>query len=107
MTIPSEPAPSRRRARHRARRSPLRRAVFGLLVVLVTVAGLAIAFATEQVDSVAEDVGRVGDAFPEEGARPPQATPDALTFLVVGVDPSDRDTGEARAEAALVVAAER
>ncbi len=87
MTIPSEPVLSRRRARHRARRSPLRRAVFGLLVVLVTVAGLSIAFGTEQVDGVAEDVGRVGDAFPAEGARPPQATPDALTFLVVGVDP--------------------
>ncbi len=71
MTIPSEQVPSRDRARHRARRSPLRRAVFGLLVVLVTVAGLGIAFATVQVDGVAEDVGRVGDAFPAGGPGRP------------------------------------
>ncbi|MGX5654037.1 LCP family protein [Geodermatophilus nigrescens] len=71
--------------------------------MLVTVAGLAIAYGTEQVDGVAEGVARVGDASPAEKARPPETAPEAVTVLVVGIDPSDEATGATRAEATLVV----
>ncbi|WP_448611166.1 LCP family protein [Geodermatophilus sp. URMC 60] len=73
--------------------------------MLVVVAGLAIGLGTLQVDTVAEDVGRVGNPFPDEQDRPEVAevAQEALTFLVVGVDPADVATGATRAEAALLV----
>jgi LCP family protein required for cell wall assembly len=95
----------RRRARHRAPRPRTRTVLLALLGVLVVVAGLAIGLGTLQVDDVAEDVDRVDDPFPSEQDRPevPEAAQDALTFLVVGVDPADVATGDTRAEAALLV----
>ncbi|MFW3172542.1 LCP family protein [Geodermatophilus sp. CPCC 206100] len=80
--------------------------LIALLGVLVVGAGLVIGFGTQQVDTAAEDVGRVGEAFPPEESRPeapPAVAADALTFLVVGVDPEDVDTRASRAEAALLV----
>ncbi len=79
--------------------------LLALLGVLVVVAGLAIGLGTLQVEDVAEDVDRVDDPFPAEQDRPevPEAAQDALTFLVVGVDPADVATGDTRAEAALLV----
>jgi LCP family protein required for cell wall assembly len=77
--------------------------VFGLLVALATAGGLLIAFGTEQVDGVAEDVDRISGVFPDDADRPAQTTGRALTFLVVGVDPSDAASGGTRAEAALLV----
>ncbi len=76
-----------------------------LLGVLVVVAGLAIGLGTQQVGGVTEDVDRVDDPFPAEQDRPevPEAAQEALTFLVVGVDPADVATGATRAEAALLV----
>ena len=85
----------RRRARHRAQRSRTRTVLLALLAALVVVAGLAVGLGTLQVDTVAEDVGRVSDPFPDEQDRPevPEAAQEALTFLVVGVDPADVATG--------------
>jgi anionic cell wall polymer biosynthesis LytR-Cps2A-Psr (LCP) family protein len=98
-------ASGRRRARHRAQRSRTRTVLLALLAVSVVAAGLTIGLGTLQVDTVAEDVGRVGDPFPDEQDRPevPEAAQEALTFLVVGVDPADVVTGGTRAEAALLV----
>jgi LCP family protein required for cell wall assembly len=95
----------RRRGRHRAQRSGTRTVLLALLTVLVVVAGLAIGLGTLQVDTVAEEVGRVGDPFPGEQDRPEvaEAAQEARTFLVVGVDPADVATGATRAEAALLV----
>ena len=100
-----QPVTSRRRARHRAPRSRTRTVLLALLGGLVVVVGLAIGLGTLQVDDVAEDVDRVDDPFPAEQDRPevPAAAQDALTFLVVGVDPADVATGDTRAEAALLV----
>jgi LCP family protein required for cell wall assembly len=100
-----QPGTGRRRGRHRARRSRTRAVLLALLAVLVVVAGLAIGLGTLQVDTVAEDVGRVDDPFPDEQDRPevPETAQEALTFLVVGVDPADVATGATRAEAALLV----
>jgi LCP family protein required for cell wall assembly len=91
--------------RHRAQRSRTRTVLLALLAVLVVVAGLAVGLGTLQVDTVAEDVDRVGDPFPDEQDRPEvaEAAQEALTFLVVGVDPADVATGATRAEAALLV----
>ncbi len=104
-TSPQPAAVRRHRARHRAQRSRTRSVLLALLGVLVVVAGLAIGLGTLQVDGVAEDVARVDDPFPAERDRPevPEAAQDALTFLVVGVDPADVATGDPRAEAALLV----
>jgi LCP family protein required for cell wall assembly len=55
------------------------------------------------VDTVAEDVGRIADPFPSEADRPAVTAEQALTFLAVGVDPSDVATGSTRAEAALLL----
>ena len=95
----------RRRARHRAQHSRTRAVLLALLAVLVVVAGLAVGLGTLQVDTVAEDVARVSDPFPDEQDRPgvPETAQEALTFLVVGVDPADVATGATRAEAALLV----
>ena len=73
--------------------------------MLVVVAGLAVGLGTLQVDTVAEDVDRVADPFPDEQDRPEVAetAQEARTFLVVGVDPADVATGATRAEAALLV----
>jgi LCP family protein required for cell wall assembly len=91
--------------RHRAQRSRTRAVLPALLAVLVVVAGLAVGLGTLQVDTVAEDVDRVGDPFPDEQDRPEvaEAAQEARTFLVVGVDPADVATGATRAEAALLV----
>src|SRR3712207_9175033 len=88
----------RRRARHRAQHSRTRAVLLALLAGLVVVAGLAIGLGTFQVDTVAEDVGRVDDPFPDEQDRPevPETAQEALTFLVVGVDPADVATGATR-----------
>ena len=93
------------RGRHRAQRSRTRSVLLALLAVLVVVAGLAVGLGTLQVDTVAEDVDRVGDPFPDEQDRPEvaEAAEEARTFLVVGVDPADVATGATRAEAALLV----
>ncbi|WP_448642052.1 LCP family protein [Geodermatophilus sp. URMC 63] len=110
--VPSVPArregrqPSRseqRRARVAAERSRLRKVIIGLVGALVVGAGLVIGLGTLRVQGVAEDVARLEDPFPAEAGRPPAATTEALTFLVVGVDPSDRTTGTTRAEAALLL----
>ncbi|MEX5718925.1 LCP family protein [Geodermatophilus maliterrae] len=76
-----------------------------LLGTLVVVTGLAIGLGTWQVAGVAEDVDRIGAALPAEGGRPdvPPAAQQALTFLVVGVDPADEETRATRAEAVLLV----
>ncbi len=73
--------------------------------MLVVVAGLAVGLGTLQVDTVAEDVRRVDDPFPDEQDRPEvaEAAQEALTFFVVGVDPANVATGGTRAEAALLV----
>ena len=91
--------------RHRARRSRTRSVLLALLAVLVVVAGLAVGLGTLRVDTVAEDVDRVADPFPDEQDRPEVAgtAQEARTFLVVGVDPADVATGATRAEAALLV----
>ncbi len=104
-TSPQPAAGRRHRARHRAQRSRTRTVLLVLLGVLVVVAGLAIGLGTLQVDDVADDVARVDDPFPAEQDRPEvlEAAQDALTFLVVGVDPADVATGDTRAEAALLV----
>ena len=60
----------RLRARHRAQRSRTRMVLLAHLAVLVVVAGLAVGLGTLQVDTVAEDVGRVADPFPDEPDRP-------------------------------------
>src|SRR5919107_326387 len=93
------------RGRHRARRSRTRSVLLALLAVLVVVAGLAVGLGTLRVDTVAEDVDRVADPFPEEQDRPEVAetAEEARTFLVVGVDPADVATAATRAEAALLV----
>ena len=72
--------------RHRAQRPRTRTVLLALLAVLVVVAGLAVGLGTLQVDTVAEDVDRVDDPFPEEQDRPEvaEAAQEALTFLVVG-----------------------
>ncbi len=100
-----QPGTGRRRGRHRAQRSRTRTVLLALLAVLVVVAGLAVGLSTLQVDTIAEDVGRVGNPFPDEQDRPevPEAAQEALTFLVLGIDPADVATGGTRAEAALLV----
>jgi LCP family protein required for cell wall assembly len=77
-------------------------ALFGALVV---VTGLAIGLGTWLVAEVAEDVDRIGEAFPAEEGRPdtPTAAQKSLTFFVVGVDSADVETRTTRAEAALLV----
>ncbi|MGR6967082.1 LCP family protein [Geodermatophilus sp. URMC 61] len=97
--------PRARSGRHRAQRSRTRTVLLALLAALVVVAGLAIGLGTLQVDTVAEDVGRVEEPFPDEPDRPrvAEAAEEARTFLVVGVDPADVATGATRAEAALLV----
>ena len=69
--------------RHRAQRSRTRAVLLALLAVLVVAAGLAVGLGTLQVDTVAEDVGRVDDPFPDEQDRPevPETAQEALTFL--------------------------
>jgi LCP family protein required for cell wall assembly len=94
---------AQRRARAAAGRSRLRKVLLGLFGVLVVAAGLVIGLGTLQVEGVAGDVARVEDPFPAEEGRPAEATDESLTFLVVGVDPSDRATGTTRAEAALLL----
>jgi LCP family protein required for cell wall assembly len=77
-------------------------ALFGTLVV---VTGLAVGLGTWQVAEVAEGVDRIDEAIPAEEGRPhtASAAQQALTFLVVGVDPADEETRATRAEAALLV----
>ncbi len=77
--------------------------VFGALVAVAVLGGLLIALGTEQVDGAAGSVGRADDAFPDDADRPAPTGEGALTFLLVGVDPSDAATGETRAEATLLV----
>jgi LCP family protein required for cell wall assembly len=95
----------RRRARHRAKRSRKHTVLLALLAVLVIVAGLTVGLGSLQVDTVAEDVDRVADPFPDEQDRPEvaEAAQEARTIFVVGVDPADVATGATRAEAALLV----
>jgi LCP family protein required for cell wall assembly len=81
----------------------LRAVVFGALVAVAVLGGLLVALGTEQVDGAAESVGRVDDAFPDDADRPAPTGGSALTFLLVGVDPSDAATGGTRAEATLLV----
>ncbi|MGY1711378.1 LCP family protein [Geodermatophilus sp. SYSU D00758] len=93
----------RRRARAAAERSRLRTVLLAVLGGLVVAAGLVVGLGTLAVQDVANDVSRVEEVFPVEGRRPEASAADALTFLVVGVDPSDQATGSTRAEAALLV----
>ena len=67
--------------RHRAQRSRTRTVLLALLAVLVVVAGLAVGLGTLQVDTVAEDVDRVGDPFPDEQDRPEVAEAALLVRL--------------------------
>jgi LCP family protein required for cell wall assembly len=93
----------RRRVAAASERSRLRRVLAGLFGFLVVAAGLVIGLGTLQVEDVTDDMGRVEAPFPDEEERPAEATDESMTFLVVGVDPTDRVTGGTRAEAALLL----
>lgn len=78
-----------------------------LLVVtglLAAVVGLAIGAVTWSADTAGSQVERLPDALPSRPDRPPAAA-ETITFLVVGVDHPGAGSGDAVAEAVMLVRA--
>jgi LCP family protein required for cell wall assembly len=108
-SLPSEPsssgvgAPSVEGGRHRRppRRSRWVTALVALSGVLAALIGVAIWAAARTANDYGNDVGRLPDALPT-GERPP-AAPRSMTYLVIGVDPSDDTAGAAVAESLVLV----
>ena len=90
--------------RHRGRPGPRDRLITALVAVaglVAAVLGVAIGGAAWTANDYGSEIGRLPDVFPS-GDRPPSA-PGSLTFLVVGVEPSEDAPSGAVAQSLVLV----